>query len=77
MIGNIALTLYISFVLGFTAFYIFARYSEWHWITKIITTIVSSLFYAIILPVICGVYIGIQYVNELEKEELYENKGSK
>lgn len=67
MIGNIALILYISFVLGFTAFYIFARYSEWHWITKIFTTIVSALFYAIILPMMCGVYIGMQYVDELEK----------
>lgn len=67
MIGNIALILYISFVLGFTAFYIFTRYSESHWIAKIITTIVSSLLYAIILPLICGVYMGAQFVNELEK----------
>ena len=65
--GNIALILYISFVLGFAVYYIFVRYSEWHWSTKIFATIVAALLYAIILPVMCGVYIGIQYVNELEK----------
>lgn len=65
MIGNIALILYISFVLGFTAYYIFVRYSKWHLFTKIFATIVSTLLYAIILPVMCGVYIGTQYVNEL------------
>lgn len=67
MISNIALILYISFVFGFAVYYIFVRYSKWHWFTKIFATIVAALLYAIILPVICGVYIGIQYVNELKK----------
>jgi len=68
MIGSIALILYISFVLGFTVYYIFVRYSEWHWTTKIFITIVSSLFYAIMLPIMCGMLMG-QFVNELEKGE--------
>lgn len=66
MIGNIALTLYISFVFGFTAFYIFVGHSEWNWTKKIIGMIVATLLYALILPLICGIYMGVKYVKELK-----------
>lgn len=68
MIGIIALMLYSSFVLGFTAYYIFVGYSEWNCIQKIFATVVATLIYAIILPAMCGVCIGIHLVNKLEKE---------
>ena len=65
MIGNIALILYISFVLGFTAFYIFVGHSEWGWLQKIFSVVIATLVYAIILPVMCGVYMGTQFVEVL------------
>ena len=67
MIGNIALVLYISFVVGFSTFYIFVGHSEWGWLQKIFSTVIATLVYAIILPVMCGVYMGAQFVNELIK----------
>lgn len=66
MIGNIALVLYISFVVGFATFYIFVGHSEWGWLQKIFSVVIATLVYAIILPIMCGVYMGIQYVKELE-----------
>lgn len=66
MIDNIALVLYITFVAVFTTIYIFVGYSEWHWTKKIIGMIGSTLIHALVLPVICGMYIGIQYVKGLK-----------
>ena len=66
MIGNIALGLYISFVVGFVTFYIFVRYSEWGWLQKIFNAVIATLVYAIFLPVMCGVYMGLKYVKLLE-----------
>ena len=63
----IAIVLYISFVLGFTAYYIFVHKSMWHWSTKVVMTILATLFFAIILPCMCGVYMAIQYIKELEE----------
>ena len=65
MIGNIALVLYIAFVAGFTTFYIFVGHCEWHWTQKIIGMIVATLVYALILPLICGMYLGVKYAEEL------------
>lgn len=66
MIGNIALVLYVAFVVGFTMFYVFVGHSEWHWTKKIINIIVGTLVYAFMLPLICGIYMGIQYGEELK-----------
>ena len=67
MIGNIALVLYISFVVGFATFYIFVGHSEWGWLQKIFSAVIATFVYAIILPVMCGVYMETQFVNELRK----------
>ena len=67
MIGNIALTLYIMFALSFIAYSIFVRYSKWHWTTKIIMTIMFTPIFAIILPVISGVFMAMQYIKELDE----------
>lgn len=67
MIGNIALILYVSFVVGFVSYYIFVGYSDWGWLQKIFFTVIATLMYAIILPAMCGVYMGIQFVDELRK----------
>lgn len=72
MIGNIALGLYITFVAVFTAIYIFVGHSEWHWTRKIIGMIVSTLVHTLVLPIICGMYIGILYVEGLRDYKKYE-----
>ena len=63
----IAIILYISFVFGFTAYYVFVDKSMWHWSTKVVMTILSTPLFAIILPCMCGVYMAIQYIKELEE----------
>lgn len=66
MIGNIALILYISFVVGFATVYIFVGHSEWGWLQKIFSAVIATLVYAFLLPLICGVYMGVKYVEELK-----------
>lgn len=65
-------TLYIFFVLSFTAFFVFVRYSYWKWHTKLVMTILFSFLFSIFLPVVAGVYLGSVYVKELEEESKTE-----
>lgn len=68
MIVNLGLYVYISFVMGFAVFYIFVGHKKWFWTKKVFGVIVATLIYAFILPAICGMYMGKQFVEELEKE---------
>lgn len=62
----IILTLYLSFVLSFSAYYIFVRYNDWKLTTKLVTTILCVFMFSLTLPIIAGVYLAIEYVKELE-----------
>ena len=65
-------TLYIFFVLSFTAYYIFVWYSYWKWHTKLVMTILFCLWFSIFLPIVAGVYLAEVYIKELEKDSKTE-----
>lgn len=65
--SGIAIVLYISFVFGFTVYYIFVDKSMWPWSVKVATTILFTPLFAIILPCMCGIYMAIQYIKQLEE----------
>ena len=65
-------TLYILFVLSFTAYYIFVWYSYWKWHTKLVMTILFSFWFSIFLPIVAGVYLAEVYIKELEKDSKTE-----
>lgn len=65
--SGIAIVLYISFVFAFTAYYVFVDKSMWHWMIKIIITIMFTPIFAIILPVTSGAFMAMQYIKELDK----------
>lgn len=46
------------------AIYIFVGHREWHWSQKVIGMIVATIGYSLILPLMCGIYLGVKYAEE-------------
>lgn len=64
---GIGTALYIMFVFSCCVFYIFVRYSVWHWTTKTLMTILFLPVFALILPIVGGLLMAQKYIEVLEK----------
>lgn len=59
-------TLYIFFVLSFSAYYIFVRYEDWKLLTKLSMTILCVFMFFLTLPTIAGIFLGDKYIKDLK-----------